>query len=95
MKVEFNQSLTTISGETGKYQFEMSLQVVGGDDPELRFYDESFYNKHGNSINLNGQQRNKILESIATYIYGTEKWGDILREYEIANYDYTDFINEY
>lgn len=89
MKLEFNTQLNEITGDYDGTQFVMSVKVIGDEEPELYFHDENYYTLAGDPKNIQPQKRLELKEKLAAYIYGTQQYDSMLRDWNIAQYEYT------
>lgn len=92
--LEFS-SLTEVSGNYGDIQFTMSVKVIGNEEPELYFSDENYYTADGNPRLIQPQIALLLKEALADEIYAATEYETMLREWEIAGYDYADHLNDY
>jgi hypothetical protein len=89
MKLEFNSLLNEITGDYAGTQFVMSVSVIGEEEPELHFTDENYYTLDGDPKNIQPQKRLELKEKLADHIYKTEQYDSMLRDWNIAQYEYT------
>jgi hypothetical protein len=92
MTVQFNTQLNEITGDYAGTQFVMSVSVIGEEEPELDFQDENYYTLDGDPKNIQPQKRYELKDAIATYIYETQEYQCMLRDWNIAQHEY---VNEY
>jgi hypothetical protein len=92
MTLQFNTQLNEISGDYDGVQFVMSVKVIGDEEPELYFHDENYYTLEGDPKNIQPQKRLELKEAIAEYIYESQEYQCMLRDWNIAQYEY---VNEY
>lgn len=92
MNLEFNSQLNEITGTYDNTQFVMSVKVIGENEPELYFSDENYYTLEGDPKQMQPQKRLELKDFIAAYIYGTYQYESMLRDWNIAQYEYS---NEY
>jgi hypothetical protein len=96
MTLQFNSLLNEISGDYDGVQFVMSVKVIGDEEPELYFHDENYYTLDGDPKNIQPQKRLELKEFLAAYIYGTQQYDSMLRDWNIAyNAAHQDYYDEY
>lgn len=93
--LEFNSLCNEVSGEFSGTQFTMSVKLIGDYEPELCFTDEQYYTTDGDPKLLQPQFALTLKDALADAIYETEEYQTMLREWQIAAYDYTEHLNDY
>jgi hypothetical protein len=80
-----------VSGEYNDTQFVFGMYYNGDD---VCFKDEHYYTLDGSPRLMQPQKASELQEAVKTYIYETDEFQAMIRDYEILNYDYREHLNE-
>lgn len=84
-----------ITGEYNQTAFYLNVEIIGEEEPELYFNEETFYTLGGEPKLLRPQTKNELIEVVSKVFFESQEYQSMLRDWNILHYNYKEYLNDY